>query len=174
MKWLSGLCIVFLPFSTALALGPGDLAPEFSLMNQHQQLERLEDYRGQWVVVYFYPKNDTPGCTTEACSFRDNINGIIAKQATVFGISVDNVASHAAFAEKYQLPFSLLSDELGEVAKAYDSLWQLGPLKFARRNSFIIAPDGAIAKVYKGVDPEAHVTDILRDLTNLQTPLASS
>jgi peroxiredoxin Q/BCP len=174
MKWLRSVLLLFLPVTSALALEPGDIAPEFSLINQHQQMESLADYRGQWVVVYFYPKNDTPGCTTEACSFRDNINGIIAKQATVFGISVDNVASHAAFAEKYQLPYSLLSDERGDVAKQYNSIWQLGPLRFARRNSFIVDPNGRIAKVYKGVDPEAHVADVLRDLSQLQQTAAQS
>jgi len=152
----------------AYALNPGDPAPDFSLMDQHQVTQTLSEYRGQWVVVYFYPKNDTLGCTTEACSFRDNINGIIAKQATVFGVSVDSVESHKNFSQTHRLPFSLLSDSEGKVAASYNSLLNLGIMKFARRNSFIIDPTGKIAKIYKGVDPQTHVAEVLRDLQVLQ------
>ncbi|WFE69238.1 peroxiredoxin [Thiomicrospira sp. R3] len=169
---MKGLMLAMLSFILSLgqayALNPGDNAPDFSLMDQHQAIQTLSDYRGQWVVVYFYPKNDTPGCTTEACSFRDNINGIIAKQATVFGVSVDSVESHKNFAKTHRLPFSLLSDSDGKVAASYNSLFNLGIMKFARRNSFIIDPNGQIAKVYKGVDPQTHVAEVLRDLQVLQ------
>jgi peroxiredoxin Q/BCP len=158
-----------LSWGQAHALNPGDLAPDFSLLDQHQTQQTLSDYRGQWVVVYFYPKNDTPGCTTEACSFRDNINGIIAKQATVFGVSVDSVESHQNFAKTHRLPFSLLSDSDGKVAASYQSILNLGVIKFARRNSFIIDPNGVIAKAYKGVDPQTHVAEVLRDLAAFQS-----
>lgn len=170
MKRLIAVMFGFLlSWGQAHALNPGDVAPDFSLLDQHQTLQTLSDYRGQWVVVYFYPKNDTPGCTTEACSFRDNINGIIAKQATVLGVSVDSVESHQNFAKTHRLPFSLLSDSDGKVAASYNSILNLGVIKFARRNSFIIDPNGLIAKAYKGVDPQTHVADVLRDLAALQS-----
>lgn len=170
MKRLLTLILGFLlGLGQAYALNEGDVAPNFSLLDQHQTLQSLSDYRGQWVVLYFYPKNDTPGCTTEACSFRDNINGIIAKQATVLGVSVDSVESHQKFAKTHRLPFSLLSDSDGKVAASYNSILNLGIIKFARRNSFIIDPNGVIAKAYKGVDPQTHVAEVLRDLAALQS-----
>lgn len=143
-------------------------APDFTLVDQHNKQHTLSDYQGQWVVLYFYPKDDTPGCTTEACSFRDAINHIVAKRAIVFGISLDDVASHQQFANKNKLPFSLLSDADGKVAKLYDSLADYWLVKFAKRNSFIVNPAGDIAKIYKGVDPQTHVSNLLKDLSNLQ------
>ncbi|MBD3754488.1 MAG: peroxiredoxin [Gammaproteobacteria bacterium] len=159
------LCCV----STAqAALQVGQSAPPFSLYDQHQQLQSLNDYRGQWVVLYFYPKDDTPGCTTEACSFRDNINKLIAKQAVILGVSVDNTDDHKTFAAKYNLPFSLLADPEGKVAKQYDALLDLKVLRFAKRHSFIIDPQGHIARIYRNVDPQRHVAEILKDLEDLQ------
>ncbi len=146
----------------------GQRAPDFTLTDQHNKQLTLSDYQGQWVVLYFYPKDDTPGCTTEACSFRDAINHIIAKRAVVFGISLDDVASHQKFSKKNNLPFSILSDADGKVAKQYDSLGDYWVIKFAKRNSFIINPTGDIAKIYKGVDPQTHVTTVLKDLSTLQ------
>ena len=102
------------------AIQLGQSAPDFTLVDQHNKQHTLSDYQGQWVVVYFYPKDDTPGCTTEACSFRDAINHIIAKRAVVFGISLDDVESHQKFSKKNNLPFSILSDADGKVAKQYD------------------------------------------------------
>jgi len=163
-----GLSLIGL-FTNAQAVQPGDTAPDFKLTDQHQVQHQLSDYRGQWVVVYFYPKNDTPGCTTEACSFRDNINALISKQAVIFGISIDSVESHQKFATTHKLPFSLLSDRDGQVAASYKSLLNLGLVKFAKRNSFIIDPNGRIAQVYLGVDPQVHVADVLKDLQKLQT-----
>lgn len=143
-------------------------APDFTLVDQHNKQHTLSDYQGQWVVLYFYPKDDTPGCTTEACSFRDAINHIIAKRAIVFGISLDDVESHQKFSKKNNLPFSILSDADGKVAKQYDSLGDYWVIKFAKRNSFIVNPAGDIAKIYKGVDPQTHVSSLLKDLSNLQ------
>ena len=148
----------------------GDMAPEFTLMNQHKQDIALKDYRDQWVVLYFYPKNDTPGCTTEACSFRDNINKLIEKKAVILGVSIDSVDSHEAFAKKYQLPFSLLADPDGTVAKQYGALTDLKFFKWASRHSFIINPEGKIAKRYLNVDPQQHVKEVLDDLSALQRP----
>jgi peroxiredoxin Q/BCP len=150
------------------AIQVGQSAPDFTLVDQHNKQHTLSDYKGQWVVVYFYPKDDTPGCTTEACSFRDAINHIIAKRAVVFGISLDDVESHQKFSKKNNLPFSILSDADGKVAKQYDSLGDYWVIKFAKRNSFIVNPAGDIVKIYKGVDPQTHVQKVLKDLSTLQ------
>lgn len=120
------------------------------------------------MVLYFYPKNDTPGCTAEACRFRDDIHRLKALGAQVIGVSIDNQQSHKAFAEKYGLPFPLLADREGEVAKAYGGLWSLGPLRLAKRHTFIIGPDGHIAKIYRKVGPEQHSDRVIADLTRLQ------
>ena len=111
--------------SSIAALKVGDKAPNFSLQDQKNITHTLSDYEGQWVVLYFYPKDDTPGCTTQACDFRDAVKRIIASKSVVFGLSLDSVASHKLFAEKYNLPFSLLADETGEVSELYDSLSKL-------------------------------------------------
>lgn len=147
----------------------GTPAPDFVLYDQNQQRIQLSDQQGKWVVLYFYPKNDTPGCTTEACSFRDNVNKLIQKKAVILGISLDSLDSHQAFAKKYNLPFSLLSDTEGKVAEKYESLSDFVVFKFAKRHSFIIDPKGRIAKIYRDVDPQTHVGVILKDLTMLQS-----
>ncbi|RUM79302.1 MAG: peroxiredoxin [Candidatus Thioglobus sp.] len=164
------LMISFLGFfsQSQAAIQLGQSAPDFTLVDQHNKQHTLSDYQGQWVVVYFYPKDDTPGCTTEACSFRDAINHIIAKRAVVFGISLDDVESHQKFSKKNNLPFSILSDADGKVAKQYDSLGDYWVIKFAKRNSFIVNPAGDIVKIYKGVDPQTHVQKVLKDLSTLQ------
>ena len=120
--------------------------------------------------MYFYPKDDTPGCTTEACSFRDNIYAFEAIGAKVVGISVDDVKSHKEFSDKYKLPFTILSDEGGNTSKAYGVLrdWKL--LKIASRQSFIVNPDGIIAKHYEKVDPETHTEEVLADLKTMMAP----
>jgi peroxiredoxin Q/BCP len=162
------MCAGVLFGAQAAELAPGQPAPEFALKDQHGTLQRLSDYRGKWLVVFFYPKDDTPGCTKEACKFRDNFQDITALGAQVLGISVDNAESHARFAEKYQLPFSLLSDGDGAVAKAYGALWSMGPIKVAKRHSFIIDPAGRIAKIYRDVEPERHSGEVINDLRTLQ------
>lgn len=131
----------------------------------------LSDYKGQWVLLYFYPKDDTPGCTMEACAIRDNFPAFGKLQAQVFGVSVDPVAKHKKFAEKYKLPFTLLSDEDKLVVNAY-GVW--GKKKFmgreymgTNRMSFLIDPQGNIAKVYEKVKPKEHAEEVLADLTEL-------
>ena len=166
MILITGFLGLFSQSQAAIQLGQS--APDFTLTDQHNKQHTLSNYQGQWVVVYFYPKDDTPGCTTEACSFRDAINHIIAKRAVVFGISLDDVESHQRFSKKNSLPFSILSDPDGKVAKQYDSLGDYWVVKFAKRNSFIVNPAGDIAKIYKSVDPQTHVTTVLKDLSNLQ------
>lgn len=145
----------------------GSPAPEFRLQDQEGQWHALSDYRGQWLAVYFYPKDDTPGCTTEACNFRDNIYAFRAIGAHVVGISVDDVESHKAFATKYKLPFTLLADVGGEVSDAYGVLRDFKLMKIARRESFIIGPDGSIVKHYEDVDPDEHTQEVLADLERL-------
>ena len=153
-------------FTSIAGLNVGDKAPDFSLQDQNNITHTLSDYEGQWVVLYFYPKDDTPGCTTQACDFRDAVKRIIASKAVVFGLSVDSVRSHKLFAEKYNLPFSLLADETREVSELYDSLSSF--FKVANRNTFIIDPEGNIAKIYLSVNPKTHSEMVLSDLSNLQ------
>lgn len=143
----------------------GAQAPDFKLVDQNGDWHELRDYRGQWVAVYFYPKDDTPGCTTEACEFRDNIFAFRKVGAKIVGISVDDEGSHKAFAEKYGLPFSLLADSNGETAKAYGVLTDRS---YARRETFLVDPDGRIVKHYERVTPESHSKEVLADLKVLQ------
>src|SRR5690606_33333552 len=167
-----------LPAMASDAPAVGDVAPDFRLQDQDGEWRSLENYRGQWVVMYFYPKDDTPGCTTEACSFRDDIYRYRAMGAAVLGISLDDVESHQAFAEKYELPFPLLADTEHTAAKQYGVLTTLGPMQFARRETFLIDPAGRIARHYPDVEPEAHAKAVLADLQDLmeksETPDASS
>jgi len=152
--------------SSIAGLKVGEKAPNFSLQDQNNVTHTLSDYEGQWVVLYFYPKDDTPGCTTQACDFRDAVKRIIVSKAVVFGLSLDSVASHKLFAEKYNLPFSLLADETGEVSELYDSLHWLK--SYSKRNTFIVDPKGNIAKIYLSVDPKTHSQMVLSDLESLQ------
>lgn len=163
--------IMFGLFSIAQAaeLKIGDKAPEFSLINQTGETISLNQYDDKWVVLYFYPKDDTPGCTEEACSFRDNINRLIAQKAVVLGVSLDSQESHAKFAEEHELPFNLLADEKGEVTKQYGALLDLKVIKFAKRHSFIINPQGNIAKIYRSVNPKEHVRDVMKEINRLQS-----
>jgi peroxiredoxin Q/BCP len=148
----------------------GSAAPDFALQDQNGKTHRLSDYAGRWLVLYFYPRDDTPGCTREACRFRDDIGVLGDLDAAVVGVSVDDARSHAGFARKYQLPFPLLSDPDGHTAEAYDSLLNLGLVRFARRHTFIIAPDGRIAARFDKVDPARHAQEVARTLRALQQP----
>ncbi|MDX1454220.1 MAG: peroxiredoxin [Gammaproteobacteria bacterium] len=139
----------------------GQQAPEFKLQDQNLEWQSLSDYRGQWVVLYFYPKDDTPGCTTEACNFRDEIFRFKALGAAVLGVSMDDVESHQAFAEKYSLPFPLLADTEGKVAKAYDAVDSYIVFETANRETFIINPQGEIFHHYEDVDPDVHAEEVL-------------
>ncbi len=147
--------------------GVGSEAPEFELSDQHGQLHSLEDYRDQWVVLYFYPKNNTPGCTTEACEFRDNIFAFRELNAQILGVSLDDVESHRAFADEFGLPFPLLSDADGATSSAYGVKTRMFGMTVAKRQTFIIGPDGTIAKHYEKVDPEEHSEEVLADLREL-------
>ncbi|MCG2633458.1 MAG: peroxiredoxin [Gammaproteobacteria bacterium] len=168
--WISlfvAALLICLVGNTQAATPPaaGEAAPPFQLLDQNLKSHALGDYAGDWVILYFYPKDDTPGCTREACSFRDNWASLQQLGAVVLGVSLDDVSSHKAFAEKYHLPFPLLADPQGVTAQAYGakpalSLW-------AKRYTFIIDPKGTIAKAYLKVDPETHSQQVISDLTAL-------
>lgn len=148
-------------------------APDFSLPDQDGNVKTLADYAGKWLVLYFYPKDDTPGCTTEACSFRDERDAIAEfGNAEVVGVSKDSVKSHKKFVDEQHLNFTLLSDTEHKAIEAYDS-WKLK--KFmgreylgTERNTFIISPAGEIAKEYRDTDPKTHAAQIIADLADLQ------
>ncbi len=148
-------------------LEPGDDAPQFSLPNQDGEAVSLDSLPGEYAVVYFYPRADTPGCTTEACSFRDDWDRYEDAGVSVVGISDDPVDDLAEFREKYDLPFDLLSDEDGAVSAAYDSYGEKNvfgnEVTGVFRNTFVVR-DGEVVAVYEGVDPENHAEEILGDL----------
>ena len=161
----------------ALLLGPrgsagsqpeiGSLAPEFELPDQTGQLHSLEDYRSRWIVLYFYPKDGTPGCTIEACEFRDNHFAFQDLNAQILGVSLDDVESHLEFTEEHSLPFPLLADTDGSTADAYGVKTHMLGMTMAKRQTFIIDPDGHIAKHYETVNPSIHSTEVLADLRAL-------
>jgi len=146
----------------------GQPAPDFELPDQTGQLHSLEDYRDQWVVLYFYPKDETPGCTTEACKFRDNIFAFRKNNAQILGVSFDDVESHQQFAENHDLPFPLLADVHGEAADAYGVRTRMFGMKVARRQTFLIDPNGDLAKHYEKVKPDTHSAEVLADLKSLR------
>lgn len=172
--------IVFLAATAgviALALAPsgsatdqpavGSQAPEFELADQTGQLHSLEDYREQWVVLYFYPKDETPGCTTEACEFRDNIFAFRDLNAQILGVSLDDVESHKDFAENHSLPFPLLADVDGSTSDLYGVKTRMFGMTVAKRQTFLIGPDGNIVKHYEKVKPADHSAEVIADLKTL-------
>jgi len=155
-----------------MKLSVGDKAPAFELPDQAGTVHRLQDYAGKWVLLYFYPKDDTPGCTTEACMLRDNYDSFKKIDAVVLGVSIDSPKSHGKFVTKYDLPFTLLADEEKKTVEDY-GVW--GLKKFmgreymgTKRVSFLIGPDGTIAKIYEDVKPAAHAEEVLNDLKALK------
>src|SRR5450756_1267465 len=172
MKWFAIIAalVVFAALFVARAARAGELpevgkpAPDFNLPDQNGKLHTLQEYRGKWLVLYFYPKDDTPGCTQEACAFRDDLHQITELGAQVVGVSVDDTASHAEFAKKYHLPFPLLADKDGRIADSYGALRNLGLIKFARRYTFLIDPQGKVAKNYLKIDTSRHSKEIVDDL----------
>jgi len=146
----------------------GDLAPDFRLPSTRGKDVTLKEFRGKDVILYFYPKDDTPGCTKEACSFRDHESDMSKRHAVVFGVSTDSLASHEKFKSKYDLNFPLLSDETADVAKMY-GVWKEKNLYGRRswgvaRTTFWIGADGRIRRIWKKVDTEKHAEDVLREL----------
>ncbi|MEM0980669.1 MAG: thioredoxin-dependent thiol peroxidase [Cyanobacteria bacterium P01_H01_bin.58] len=154
-----------------MTLSVGDRAPSFAMPDAEGTLFHLNDLRGKWVVLYFYPRDNTPGCTKEACGFRDAYHDYEAKEVVILGVSTDDAKAHTKFATKYNLPFPLLIDDGGTVASTYESY---GLKKFMGkeymgiiRRTFIIAPDGTLAKIYPKVKPEPHAQEVLTDLAEL-------
>ncbi len=140
----------------------GTPAPNFTLPDQEGVLHSLEEFRGKWVLLYFYPKDDTPGCTIEACGLRDNFEAL-AKYLIIVGVSSDSVESHKKFAEKYDLPFLLLADQDKSLSEAYGT----GGFPFEKRTSFLIDATGVIVKIYEHVNPNMHAKEIISDITAL-------
>lgn len=135
-------------------------APNFKLLDQNGKEHTLAYHRGSYVLIYFYPKDDTPGCTKEACTIRDMYKDFESNNVKIFGISADSVQSHKDFAEKYGLPFTLLSDPQKETIKRYGA----ESFPFNKRISYLIGPDSVIEKVYPKVDPAHHGEEILQDI----------
>ena len=166
------LCIALLALAAgsfaASAPAVGSMAPQFTLNSQEGTPVSLKDYRGKWVVLYFYPKDFTSGCTIEAHNFQRDEAQYQRKNAVVLGVSVDSADSHKQFCAKEGLNFKLLADTDHKVSSAYDSLTNLGLVKFASRHTFIINPEGKIAKAFTEVNPNQHSAEVLSALAELQ------
>jgi len=146
-----------------MTLGEGDAAPPFSAVDQNGTITTLSQFKGQWLVLYFYPKDFTSGCTREACEFRDNYE-VLKKLAAVVGVSADFQESHAKFAAKYFLPFTLLADEEKKISRSFGAQAAI----LTRRFTFLIDPGGKIAKIYRSVNPKTHAQTIVSDLQSLK------
>lgn len=164
--WLLLLC-------SGAALGQipaiGSPAPDFRLQDQDSHWHTLSEYKGQWLALYFYPKDNSPGCTTQACEFRDNVFGFKEAGAVIVGISVDTVDSHKKFESDHKLPFTLLADPTKQTSKAYGVLKSyIGLAELAKRETFLIDPEGRIAKRYADVTPKGHSQQVLADIKALK------
>jgi peroxiredoxin Q/BCP len=155
--------------NAAGAIAVGQPAPAFRLQNQNGEWVTLEQQRGKWLVLYFYPKDNTPGCTTQACEFRDNIFAYRKAGAVILGVSVDDLASHKKFAAEHSLPFPILADADKKTAQRYGVLYKaMGIMEVARRETFIIDPAGRIARHFKSVNPKGHSELVLAEIKALQ------
>ncbi|MEL6262669.1 MAG: thioredoxin-dependent thiol peroxidase [Cyanobacteria bacterium J06626_6] len=154
-----------------MTLATGDAAPDFSLPDADGNVVSLSSLKGQRAVLFFYPRDNTPGCTQEACAFRDAYSELQAQDVAVFGISTDSAKSHAKFAAKHNLPFPLLVDEEGEVGTRYEcyGLKKMYGKEYMgiTRSSFIIGPEGTLEKIYRKVKPEPHVAEVVADINEL-------
>lgn len=156
-----------------MPLNIGDRAPDFSIPDADGNTVSLKDLKGQRIVLFFYPRDNTPGCTKEACAFRDAYSHLQTKGVTVLGVSTDSAKSHAKFAAKHNLPFPLLVDEDGEVGTRYEcyGLKKMYGKEYMgiTRSSFIVGPDGTLEKIYRKVKPEPHVAEVIADIDALTT-----
>lgn len=157
-----------LAFSPAEAPAVGSVAPEFTLTTNEGNTASLKDFRGSWVVLYFYPKDFTSGCTLEAHNFQTDLDKYKAAKAVILGVSVDTAESHKSFCAKEGLTFKLLSDTDTKVSDAYGSLMEYNGMKLSARNTFIIDPQGKVAKVFMKVKPAGHSAEVLAALAELQ------
>jgi len=164
--------LVFRLTSRSATPAEGSSAPDFTLPSQDGASVSLKDYRGKWVVLYFYPRDQTPGCTREAHNFQVDQPKYAERNAAVLGVSVDSVDSHKIFCSKEGLNFKLLADTHGKVSDAYGSLTNFGLVKFADRHTFLIDPAGRIAKAYTSVDPARHSEEVLAELDALEKATA--
>ena len=168
------LCIVIICATAALALvvaeapAVGSSAPEFALTTNEGNQAALKDFRGKWIVLYFYPKDFTGGCTLEAHNFQTDLSKYQALNAVILGVSVDTAESHKSFCAKEGLAFKLLSDADTKVSEAYGSLMDYNGTRLSARNTFIINPQGKVAKVFLKVSPGGHSAEVLDALANLQ------
>jgi len=173
-KLLTRALIAALLIASPSAFGApavGQIAPDFKLSDQDGVVHTLKEYQGHWLVMYFYPKDETPGCTTEACEFRDNIFAYRKMGVSVVGVSVDDVDSHKKFAEHQHVPFPLLADATKSTARDYGVLVKMmGLFELAQRDTFIIDPTGKIAAHFSNVDPKTHSKDVLQSLQKLMAP----
>ena len=162
--------IVLVPRLLSHAASPaeGSAAPDFTLPSQEGSSVSLKDYRGKWVVLYFYPKDQTPGCSREAHNFQVDGPKFSERNAVVLGVNTDTVDSHKKFCAKEGLNFKLLADTNHEVTESYGSLLNLGVVKVAKRHTFLIDPTGKIATAYTSVDPVKHSAEVLAELDGLQ------
>lgn len=154
-------------------LKEGSSAPSFEAQDQNSKRHTLDDYRGKWLLLYFYPKDNTPGCTKEACVIRDTFDDFTKYNVAVLGVSADSVTSHSNFAQKHNLPFLLLSDPGKKILKAYQALRKKKlfghEYEGILRVSYLINPSGKIAKVYPNVNPKQHAHEVLEDITALHS-----
>ncbi len=174
-SWIIGtlLCLGLWPAAQAASPAVGTMAPAFRLQDQNGAWHSLADYQGKWLVMYFYPKDGTPGCTAQACELRDNIFAFKKIGAAIVGLSVDDVASHKGFAEQHSLPFPVLADSSKETAKHYGVLVKMfGLFEIAQRDTFIIDPQGHIAQHLVNVEPKGHSAAVLKELATLQSAAA--
>ncbi len=159
------LLLLFLSFFL-LGLSPGDSVPDFELKNQDGKIIHLSDYPGKFLLLYFYPKDDTPGCTREACGFRDYFSEFQKVKTVVLGVSTQNEKSHQKFKAKHKLSFDLLVDTDGQLAKIL-GIGTIPVLGLVHRRSVLISPDAKILKFYDQVNPDAHPKEVLDDIKNL-------
>lgn len=168
--WLGLLMAMLSPFPAAAnaLLQAGEMAPDFMLADGAGRIRQLSEWRGSWLILYFYPRDDTPGCTAEAVAFRDRLPEFTSLKAQVVGISVDSSDSHRAFASQHGLNFPLLADTDGQVSRRYGALNNFAIIKFAKRHTYLIDPDGRIASVYRDVEPSRHAGELIADLKRLR------
>lgn len=165
--------LIICAFTTPLKASEfvGQLAPDFKLMAQDGSYKSLKDYKNKWLILYFYPKDDTSGCTTEAKNFRDSYQDFLTLNTEIVGISLDDNDSHKDFSKKYKLPFDILSDTEKELAEAYKVVGGFGPIEYTKRQTFIIDPTGSIVYHFEKVKPSAHSKNVMAKLKELQKDL---
>lgn len=167
MKKLAQVAFCLTLFSFLVALSTGDPAPQFEAKNQDGKSIHLADFSGKYVLLYFYPKDDTPGCTKEACQFRDHFELMKKHNTVILGISKQAEESHRSFKKQHRLPFDLLVDADGKIAKGF-GVGSIPIVGLFRRESILVAPNGKIAKVYRDVDPETHAKQVIADIEATQ------